>query len=105
MSRVSVNRGLVADDTVWPDKICWLKNSPAIVALVPTCSGSVTVGAFSFDEPVWKEPLVSYTVRKCESSTVNEALAFDLSIEFLDEFFVDRAFGPRVVVKSNVERL
>ncbi len=64
----------------------------------------MAVGAFSFDEPVRQESLVPYTVRKRESTTVDEPLTFDLSIEILDEFLVYPALSSRVVVKSDVER-
>ncbi len=63
----------------------------------------MAVGAFAFDEPVWKEPLVVLAVGQ------NDFLAEDVSVlvyspvEFLDEALVNRALCPSVVVEFYLE--
>ena len=65
----------------------------------------VAVGAFAFDEPVWEEAFVVEAVELGYLLAVYETVLLNFEIEVPDEFFVDHAFGSRIIVELYLERL
>ena len=93
------------EGTARVDEVLRVQDPAAIVALVSSCIGVVAVGAFAFDEAVWKETFVVETVELGYLLTVYVAVLFDFEVEVSDELFVDWALGSSIIVEFYLESL
>jgi len=105
MFRLSLDRGLVIEGAAWVDEVLRVEDSSAIIALVPARAEVVAVGAFAFDEAVWKEAFVVETVELGYLLAVHVTVLLDSEVEVSNELFVDSAFSSSIVVELNLESL
>src|SRR5712664_4897509 len=103
MLRLSLDWGLVIEGAARVDEVLRVEDPATIIALVPARVGVVTVGAFAFDEAVWKEPFVVEAVELGYLLAVHIAVFLDFEVEVSDELFVDWALGSSVVVELYLE--
>jgi hypothetical protein len=105
MLRLSQDGGLVIEGAARVDQVFRVEDPAAIIALVASRVGVVTVGAFAFDEAVWKESFVVKAVELGYLLAVYVAVLLDFEVEVSDELFVDWAFSSRIVVEIYLESL
>jgi hypothetical protein len=105
MLRLSQDGGLVIEGAARVDEVLRVEDPATIIALVAARVGVVTVGAFAFDETVWKEPFVVKAVELGYLLAVYVAVLLDFEVEVSDELFVDSALGSRIVVEIYLESL
>src|SRR5712664_1516177 len=103
MLRLSLDWGLVIEGAPRVDEVLRVEDPATIIALVTSRVGVVTVGAFAFDEAVWKEPFVVKAVELGYLLAVHVAVLLDFEVEVSDELFVDWAFSSRIVVELDLE--
>ena len=103
MFRLSLDRGLVIEGAAWVDEVLRVEDSSAIIALVPARAEVVAVGAFAFDEAVWKEAFVVETVELGYLLAVHVTVLLDSEVEVSNELFVDSALSSSIVVEIYLE--
>jgi len=100
-----LNGGGVIEGASWVDEVFRIEDPSTIIALIPTCVGVVAVRAFAFDEAVREKSFVVETIELGYLLAVYEPVFLNFEIEVPDEFFVDYAFGSRIIVELYLERL
>ena len=105
MLRLSLDGGLVIEGAARVDEVFRVEDPATIIALVSARVGVVTVGAFAFDEAVWKEPFVVEAVELGYLLAVYVAVLLDFEVEVSDKLLVDSAFGSSIVVELYLESL
>ena len=103
MFRVPLDGGLVTEDAARFDEVLGVENPATVIALVTARVGVVAIGAFAFDEAVWKETLVVEAVELRYLLAVYVAVLLDFEVEVSDKLLVDSALGSSVVVELNLE--
>jgi hypothetical protein len=103
MLRLSQDRGLVIEGAARVDEVLRVEDPATIIALVSARVGVVAVGAFAFDEAVWKETFVVKTVKLSNLLAVYVAVLLDFEVKVSDKLFVDSALGPSIVIELNLE--
>ena len=103
MFRLSLDGGLVVEGAAWVDEVFRVEDPAAIIALVSASVGVVAVGAFAFDEAVWKEAFVVETVELGYLLAVHVAVLLDSEVEVSDELFVNSALSSSIVVEIYLE--
>jgi len=103
MLRLFLDRSRVIEGAAWVDEVFRVEDPAAIIALVSACVGVVAVGAFAFDEAVWKEAFVVEAEELGYLLAVYESVVLDFEVEVSDELFVNSAFSSSVVVEIYLE--
>jgi hypothetical protein len=99
MLRLSLDRGLVIEGAAWVDEVLRVEDPAAIITLVSARIRVVAVGAFAFDEAVWKKAFVVETVELGYLLAVHVAVLLDFEVEVSHELFVDSALSSSIVVE------
>ncbi len=100
--RVVFTVGLFLQMTQYGSTSGGFQEFAADVALVAAGFLAAAVGAFAFHEAVGQETLVMLAVEHLGVLRKDVAVFLDFQKGFLDEFFVDWAFGAGVIVKGGI---